>query len=807
MSAVAYGLDEPFQTYPDCTKPPLSEIKVCDRTLSDAERAAALVAALTDEEKLQNLVSKAQGAPRIGLPAYNWWSEALHGVAYAPGTQFRDGSGDFNSSTSFPMPLLMAAAFDDELIEDIGAVIGTESRAFGNAGWSGLDYWTPNVNPFRDPRWGRGSETPGEDVLRLKRYAASMIKGLEGPGPEPLVISTCKHYAGNDFEDWNGATRHNFNAVISPQDLAEYYLAPFQQCARDSRVGSIMCAYNAVNGVPSCANSYLMNTILREHWNWTDHDNYITSDCEAVLDVSANHHYAATNAEGTGMCFEAGMDTSCEYEGSSDIPGASEGGYLTWPTVDRALNRLYRSLVRVGYFDGAESPHASVSWADVNRPEAQELALRVAAEGIVLLKNDAGTLPLPADVANNRSVVAMIGFWADAPDKLSGGYSGTPAFEHSPAYAARQLGWKIKVADGPVLEGSSAEDTWTAAALEAANDADYILYFGGLDTSAAGETKDRMTINWPAAQLALIEELGKLGKPLVVVQMGDQIDDTPILEMDEVGAILWANWPGQDGGTAVVELLRGAKSPAGRLPVTMYPANYTEEVPLTDMTLRPSATNPGRTYRWYPTPVKSFGFGLHYTTFEAEFGPHPFFPSDGNGDGDGKGKGKGNGKGKGKGKRSLEKAKKNKRAPLTTPIQDLLQDCDKTYPDTCPLPPLTVRVTNAGNRTSDYVALVFVSGEYGPAPYPIKTLVSYARLRGVEGAASETATLDWTVGNLARHDEHGNTVLYPGTYTLTLDEPTQTSVQFVLEGEPVVLDEWPAPPSANSTATTWRHKF
>ncbi|KAL2158673.1 hypothetical protein VTH06DRAFT_4155 [Thermothelomyces fergusii] len=784
-SAVAYGLDKPFQTYPDCTKPPLSEIKVCDRTLSATERAKALVAALTDEEKLQNLVSKSKGAPRIGLPAYNWWSEALHGVAYAPGTQFRDGPGDFNSSTSFPMPLLMAAAFDDELIEAVGDVIGTEARAFGNAGWSGLDYWTPNVNPFRDPRWGRGSETPGEDVLRLKRYAAAMIDGLEGrlssPGGEPpRIISTCKHYAGNDFEDWNGKTRHNFNAVIGPQDLAEYYLAPFQQCARDSRVGSIMCAYNAVNGVPSCANSYLMNTILREHWNWTDHDNYITSDCEAVLDVWLNHRYASSNAEGTGLCFEAGMDTSCEYEGSSDIPGASAGGYLTWPTVDRALTRLYRSLVRVGYFDGPESPHASLGWADVNRPHAQELALRAAVDGVVLLKNDGDTLPLPLSGDGGASV-AMIGFWADAPEKLFGGYSGRAAFARSPADAARRLGWNVTVAGGPILEGASHEDTWTAPALKAAADADYIVYFGGLDTSAAGETKDRMTIGWPAAQLALITELARLGKPLVVVQMGDQLDDTPLFDLDGVGAILWANWPGQDGGTALVRLLSGTESPAGRLPVTQYPANYTDAVPLTDMTLRPSATNPGRTYRWYPTPVRPFGFGLHYTTFRAEFGPHPFFP------------GAGKGKGKGKDRQQSEALK-------ATPIRDLLRGCDKTYQDTCPLPPLTVRVTNEGERTSDYVALAFVSGEYGPAPYPIKTLVSYARARGVKGKDAATVSLDWTVGNLARHDENGNTVLYPGTYTLTLDEPTQTSVQFVLEGEPVVLDEWPAPPSVDSAA-------
>ncbi|KAH6624089.1 glycoside hydrolase family 3 protein [Chaetomium sp. MPI-SDFR-AT-0129] len=805
MSAVARA-NEPFQTYPDCSQGPLSKIAVCDRTLSEADRAAALVAALTDEEKLDNLVSKSPGASRIGLPAYNWWSEGLHGVAAAPGTQFKEGDGEFNSSTSFPMPLLMAAAFNDQLIEDIGNVIGTEARAFGNSGWSGLDYWTPNVNPFRDPRWGRGSETPGEDVLRLKRYAASMIRGLEGleddRSAEPRIISTCKHYAGNDFEDWNGSTRHNFDAIISTQDLAEYFLAPFQQCVRDSRVGSIMCAYNAVNGVPSCANSYLMDTILREHWNWTEHDNYITSDCEAVSDVWLNHHYASSNAEGTGMCFEAGMDTSCEYSGSSDIPGASSGGYLTWPTVDRALQRLYRSLVRVGYFDGDNSTHASLSWEDVNKPESQKLALQVATEGIVLLKNDeTNTLPLPEDIKDKT--VALIGFWADAGDKLSGGYSGSAAFMHSPAYAAKQLGWTVKVADGPILQNAGDNDDWTAPALEAAQDADYILYFGGLDTSAAGETKDRMTLDWPTAQVALLEELGKLGKPIVVVRMGDQIDDTPILELDGVvNALLWANWPGQDGGTAVIDLLRGAQSPAGRLPATQYPANYTDAVPVTDMNLRPSETNPGRTYRWYSTPIKPFGFGLHYTTFTAAFGEHSLFSSstsNGNGKNNGKTNGKSNnGQGKGKGKGNVKPV-----TPKTTAIKDVLADCTNTYPDTCPLPPLTVNITNTGNRTSDYVVLAFVSGEYGPKPYPRKTLASYTRVSAVKADAPATATLEWTVGNLARHDENGNTVLYPGTYTLSLDEPVQeaASVQFTLEGDAVVLDEWPAPPAANGTAT------
>lgn len=699
--------------------------------------------------------SKSKGVSRIGLPAYNWWSEALHGVAYAPGTQFRNGQGTFNSSTSFPMPLLMAAAFNDKLIEDIGTAIGIEARAFGNSGWSGLDIWTPNVNPFKDPRWGRGSETPGEDILRIKRYAASMIKGLEGPNPGATrrVVATCKHFAGNDFEDWNGATRHNFNAKISMQDLAEYYMMPFQQCARDSRVGSIMCAYNAVNGVPSCANSYLMETILRGHWNWTEHNNYITSDCEAVLDVSANHKFARSNAEGTAMCFKAGMDLSCEYSGSSDIPGAWSQRLLDQATIDRALKRLYEGLVRVGYFDGAAGPYGSLGWSAVNAPSSQQLALQAAVEGIVLLKND-GTLPLRVS-ASPSPKIALVGFWADAGDKLTGGYSGTPAYLRSPAEAARRMGLSVSVfSGGPVLQGASARDTWTSGAVAAARAADYVVYFGGLDTSAAGETKDRMNIEWPAAQLALIKSLAALGKPLVVVQLGDQVDDTPLLAMKEVNAILWANWPSQDGGTAIMQLLTGVKSPAGRLPVTQYPAAYTSQVAMTDMDLRPSSKNPGRTYRWFPTPVKPFGFGLHYTTFKADIDS---FPS-------------------------------------RFAIGDLIKGCQNTYLDTCAFQPLTMKVTNTGNFTSDYVTLAFVSGEFGPKPYPIKTLAAYTRLHDLAPGASATVNLEWTLGNIARHDENGNTVLYPGTYVVTIDEPTLTTVRFVLEGDAYVLDKWPSPP-------------
>ncbi|KAK5657239.1 hypothetical protein OQA88_3298 [Cercophora sp. LCS_1] len=745
LSTAQGSLGTPFL---DCQNGLLSANQVCNRTLTPAARAAALVAALTPEEKLQNIISKSHGAPRIGLPAYNWWSEALHGVAHAPGTQFRKGPGEFNSSTSFPMPLLMAASFNDDLLFDIANTISIEGRAFGNARYSGIDYWTPNVNPFKDPRWGRGSETPGEDILLVKRYAKAMIAGLEGPVPqqERRVVATCKHYAANDFEDWNGATRHNFDARVSMQDLAEYYMAPFQQCARDSKVGSIMCAYNAVNGVPSCASEYLLETVLRRHWNWTEHNNYVTSDCEAVLDVSLNHKFAPTNAHGTAMSFDAGMDTSCEYESSSDIPGAWNKGLLKIETVDRALLRLYEGLVRAGYFDGAASLYDHLNWTHVNLPEAQALALQSAVEGIVLLKNENSTLPV-SDTAS----LAMIGFWAADGNKLAGGYSGTPFVKHHPAFAALQLNRTIHTAGGPILE-SGTSTQWLSAALDAAKKSDYILYFGGLDTSAAGETKDRMKITWPTAQLDLINQLSKLGKPLVVIQMGDQLDDTPLFENPNVSAILWASWPGQSGGTAVMDLVTGQAAPAGRLPVTMYPGRYVDEVAMTEMALRPGDKNPGRTYRWYKDAVRGFGFGLHYTEWEVEV-----LGSLGN---------------------------------LSTKA---LAECGEGYADRCGMPGVKVRVENVGKIESDYVALVFVKGEVGPKPWPIKTLVGYTRVKGIKPGEKREAVVEWTAGDLARRDGEGDLVLIPGEYELVIDEPGRVTTKFTVQGESVVLEKWPKP--------------
>ncbi|KAK5631517.1 hypothetical protein RRF57_007231 [Xylaria bambusicola] len=744
-------------TFPDCINGPqiLASNIVCDKTASPAERAAALIGAWNITEKLANLVNDSPGTARLGLAPYEWWSEALHGVAFSPGVAF-SSSGEYSGATSFASPILMSAAFDDELVYAVGDVISTEARAFSNAGRAGLDYWTPNINPYKDPRWGRGSETPGEDPFRIKGYVKALIDGLQGSENITKVIATCKHYAAYDLEDWHGIERFEFDAVVPMQDLVEYYLPPFQQCARDSKVKSFMCSYNSVNGTPACASTYLMETVLRDFWEWTDENQYVTSDCNAVLNFHRDHNYTKTAAQSAAVALTAGTDTICEVSPNTDVVGAWNQSLVEESVIDLALRRLYEGLVRAGYFDAAEgNSYRSLTWKDVNTTAAQELALRSAVDGIVLKKNN-GLLP----IASSNASLALIGFWAGPQASryltMLGGYAGMPSFYHTPLFAAQKLGFNTTTATGPVNQSLSDNDTWTTAALEAAGKSDIIIYFGGIDMSVEAESLDRDAIAWPGAQLSLIETLCALGKPCVIVELGDQNDDTPLLTNANVSAIIWAGFPGQDGGTAVFDILTGKSAPAGRLPSTVYPADYVDQVPMTDMTLRPSDANPGRTYKWYNEAVLPFGFGLHYTTFDASFS---------------------------------ERGISNRQYA----IGEILQGCTLRYLDLCDFKPIEISVKNTGNITSDFIALAFLSGEHGPTPYPIKELVAYARLKGIGAGEVVDAKLNIKLGELARVDKNGNTVLYPGKYQVLLDVPTQDQIEFELTGDPMTLIDFPQP--------------
>lgn len=395
--------------------------------LQDAvTRAKALVAILTTAEKINATISASPGVPRLGLPPYEWWSEALHGVANSPGVSFNTESGaDFGYATSFPQPITLGAAFDDALVNAVAKVVSTEARAFSNAGRAGLDFWTPNINPFRDPRWGRGQETPGEDPYHLSSYVKALIAGLEGTGDSESnkdgkykkVVSTCKHFAGYDVESWNGNYRYQFDASISTQDMVEYYLPPFQACARDAKVGAFMCSYNAVNGVPTCADDWLLNDVLRNHWNWTggnDDGFWVTSDCDAIQNVFLPHRWSTTREAAAADSLKAGTDLNCGTYYSHHLQGAYDQGLINDTNLDTAVTRLYGSLVKLGYFDPADSqPYRSLGWEDVGTPEAQQLAYTAAVEGTVLLKNN-NTLPLNLE----GKTVAVIGDWAAATAQL-----------------------------------------------------------------------------------------------------------------------------------------------------------------------------------------------------------------------------------------------------------------------------------------------------------------------------------------------------------------------------------------------------
>ncbi|KAF2847578.1 glycoside hydrolase family 3 protein [Plenodomus tracheiphilus IPT5] len=748
--------------FPDCENGLLKNETICNASASPLDRAKSLVALYTLEEKINATSSGSPGVARLGVPPYQWWSEGLHGIA-GPYTNFSTEGIEYSYSTSFPQPILMGAAFDDELITEVAKVISTEARAFNNANRTGLDFWTPNINPFRDPRWGRGQETPGEDAYHLSSYVKALIAGLQGDATDPYkrVVATCKHFAGYDIEDWNGNLRYQFDAQISQQDLVEYYLQPFQACVQ-ANVGAFMCSYNAVNGVPTCADPYLLQTVLREHWGWTNEEQWVTSDCDAIQNVYLPHEWSATREQAVADSLIAGTDLDCGTYMQEHLPGAFAQGLVNETVLDQALVRQYSSLVRLGWFDSAASqPYRQLGWDSVATNASQALARKAAAEGIVLLKNN-GVLPLSVDSSTSLGV---FGDWANASSQLLGNYAGVSTYLHSPLWALQQENFTINYAGGnPGGQGDPTTNRWSSLSGAIAT-SDILIYVGGIDNSVEEEGHDRTSLAWTGAQLDVIGQLADTGKPTIVVVMGGgQIDNSPLANNANISAILWAGYPGQDGGSAIVDILTGKSAPAGRLPQTQYPASYIREVPMTDMALRPGKNNPGRTYKWYNgTAVYEFGYGMHYTNFTANI---------------------------------------TSELQQNYTISDLTSTCQNATGITlerCAFTSVDISVTNTGKVASDYVTLAYIAGTHGPAPHPKKSLVSYKRLFNIAPGASATATLDLSLASLARVDETGNKVLYPGAYSLLIDNEPLAVVNFTLSGGEETLDVWPQPPG-NRTA-------
>jgi xylan 1,4-beta-xylosidase len=744
---------------PACETNPLCSHPVCDKTKTVAERVASLVSSMTTQEKIYNLIDSSEGSDRLGLPAYEWWSEATHGVGSAPGTFFPKPPADFRYATSFPAPILTAASFDPELYHQVGNVVGVEGRAFANYGFAGFDYWAPNMNPFREPRWGRGQETPGEDPFVVSQYVRGFVTGMQGPNiADKQVIATCKHYAAYDVE--TEREKHDYNP--DQQDLADYFLAPFKTCVRDVDVGSIMCAYNAVDGVPSCASQYLLEDVLRQHWNFTAPEQYVVSDCSAVTDIWNNHNFTSSEADAASAAINAGVDIEC---GTSflKLNQSLAQNDTTVARLDQALTRLYTALFSVGFFDGSQ--YSSLGFKDVATQQSTYLAYKAAVEGITLLKND-GLLPLGKPATTKT--VAVIGPYANATSSLQGDYSGTAPFLHSPLYAfSKQAGWTATYAYGTGIN-TPTNTSGFAAALAAGQAADAIVFCGGIDNSLENEGNDRVNLTWPGNQLDLINQLANLGKPLVVAQFGGgQVDDTPLLTNSKVNAVVWAGYPSQDGGTALVDVLTGAQAASGRLPITQYPASYASTVDIFNINLRPNGSFPGRTYKWYTgKPVLPFGYGLHYTNFSAAWGSQGLASSYDIG--------------------SIVK----RRCSSSSNVNDVTLFAT-----------ISAVITNTGTKyTSDYSALLFISSsDAGPTPRPNKSLVSFTRAHNITASGGKAEVqLPLTLGSLARSDANGDLTIYPGHYTLALDVDTRITYNFTLTGSPAIIDTLPKPKASYS---------
>jgi len=568
-------------------------------------QAQALAAQMTLEEKASQLTYQSAAIKRLGIPAYNWWNEALHGVARA------------GTATSFPQAIGMAAMFDDVLLTKIADAIATEGRAKYNESsrhgdrdiYKGLTFWSPNVNLFRDPRWGRGHETYGEDPYLSGRLGVAFIKGLQGDGEHLKSAACVKHFAVHSGPE---ALRHEFDAVVSDRDLWETYLPAFEACVKEADVEAVMGAYNRTNGEPCCGSYLLLRDILRGKWDFRGH---VVSDCWAIKDFHMSHMVTRTATESVALAMNAGCDLNCGNMYLHLLSAHSEG-LVTEEQITAAVERLLTTRMKLGLFDGSE--YDSIPYETVECSEHTELAVKAARESLVLLKND-GILPLSR---NSMKTIGVIGPNANSLLALKGNYYGTSSryvtlLEGIQDEAGSET--RVLFAQGCELVRDREEPLAfahdrTAEAVTVAEHSDVVILCLGLDETLEGEeidegngcgSGDKADLLLPQVQLRLLEKILAVGRPVILCLMaGSAID----LSAADAGcsAIMQAWYPGARGGKAVADILFGKDSPSGKLPVTFY--RSTDNLPaFTDYSMK------NRTYRYLEEePLYPFGYGLTY---------------------------------------------------------------------------------------------------------------------------------------------------------------------------------------------------
>jgi len=585
-----------------------------DPNRTPEERIEFLLQNLSLEEKISQMLFYSSALSKVGIPEYNWWNECLHGVARA------------GVATVFPQAIALAASFDQEMLYEVASAIADEARAkhheFAKKEergiYKGLTYWTPNINIFRDPRWGRGQETYGEDPYLTGRLGVAFIRGLQGDHPKYMKIAACaKHFAVHSGPE---AQRHEFDAVVSKKDLYETYLPAFREAVKEAKVEAVMGAYSRVNGEPACASKTLLIEILRKEWGFEGH---VVSDCGAIEDLHKHHKYTKSPEESAAAAVKNGLDLNCGFV-FTGLKSAVEKGLLTEEDIDQALIRLFKTRIKLGMFDPPEMvPYTGIPYEVNDCRQHRELALEAARKSLVLLKNQCSLLPLKKEEIKS---IAVIGPNADDKLILLGNYYGLPSQYVTPLSGVRAAvgpGVRVLYAQG-CDRGTTEVDFWGepptsgfAEALAAAERADVVLMCLGLSPEMEGEEGavansdgggDRTDLGLPGMQEELLQAVASTGKPIILTLF----NGSPIAinwAQENIPAIIEAWYPGEEGGTALAQMIFGDYNPAGRLPLT-FVKSIDQLPPFTDYSMK------GRTYRYMEEePLYPFGYGLSYSQF------------------------------------------------------------------------------------------------------------------------------------------------------------------------------------------------
>lgn len=670
------------------------------------ERVRDLIGRLTLDEKIGLMSYTANAVPRLGIPAYSYWSEGLHGVA-------RNGR-----ATVFPQAIGLAAGWDPDLIRRIGSAIGDEGRAKyqaafkrkGSTGvYQGLNFWSPNINIYRDPRWGRGQETYGEDPILTGELGAAYVRGLQGDDPRYMKAGACaKHYAVHSGPE---ALRHEFNVDPSPRDLYDTYLPAFKKLVREAQVESVMGAYNAVFGVPCNASRFLLEEVLRSDWGFEGH---VVSDCGAVTDIHLNHHYATDAVEGAAAAIQAGCDLACDHAYSENLAAALERGLLSEADLDRSLERTLRTRFKLGMFDPAEQvPFNSIEMSVVDCVEHRRLAYEAALKSIVLLKNDRQVLP----ISPNTASILVTGPNAAALNPLLGNYYGfndhmVTALEGITAALPEGMGMEYHPGT-QLTDNGTTPHNWSIGMSAAA---ELTIACMGLSPYLEGEEGeallaanggDRPEIELPAAQVNFLRSLNQAGARIILVLFGG--GPIALGEVEQmVEAVLHVWYPGEEGGHAIADVLFGRANPSGKLPVT-FPQATSQLPPFEDYSMRE------RTYRYATwTPLYPFGFGLSYTRFSYAG-------------------------------LTLDRAEVDQGEPVE----------------------FAVTVTNRGEREGEEVVQVYLSDLDASGVVPFQKLVAFQRV-GLKAGESRVLHFTLAPDALAYIDEAGRPVTEPGVFRLTV---------------------------------------